>query len=412
VTLWLAANLREETVLPAGQTDPTHPAGEPSADFYALASSAKNLQAVLERAISEQDTAVVMRAISALARTAGAENLVAAVEGGAQPLVAALTYPSRQVRFMAAEALVLARPQKPFPGWHLVVPVLIEALRGTGVPVAVLADPDQEHRNKVKDLLRAAGLEVVDGPAFGPALQGARSGAGVDLVVLSSNLSGPDAAGAVGMLRREGAISRVPVILVGRAAQMTAVRDLAKSDPLSQVLAEEQLNAGEVASAVKAAFAKAAGSQPTSAPGGEVQSEDWAIRAADALHGLAERRNPVFDLTDATRSLIAATKDKRDRVRLAAAAALSQFRAGAAQQAIADLAGDDAAGENVRVEAYVSLSESVRLFGNQLTEKQTKAIVDTVMGKGSQAIRDAAAQALGALALPAEKIKELILAAQ
>ena len=62
--------------------------------------------------------------------------------------------------------------------------------------------------------------------------------------------------------------------------------------------------------------------------------------------------------------------------------------------------------------AYASLSESVRLSGNQLTEKQIKAVIDVVTAKGDLKIREAAAQTLGALNLPSEKIKELIVKPQ
>ena len=66
-------------------------------------------------------------------------------------------------------------------------------------------------------------------------------------------------------------------------------------------------------------------------------------------------------------------------------------------------------GSVANMAAYASLSQSVRLFGNQLTEAQIRTIVDVVTAKGAPKIREAAAQPLGALSLSAEQIKDLIL---
>jgi major membrane immunogen (membrane-anchored lipoprotein) len=81
---------------------------------------------------------------------------------------------------------------------------------------------------------------------------------------------------------------------------------------------------------------------------------------------------------------------------------------GGAQQALAGLADDAGAAEPIRLAAYAAATRSVRLFGNKLTGKQASAVVDVVSGTGSVKIRNAAAQLLGALNLPSEKIKELI----
>ena len=407
VPLWLSAYIRKEAKLPPGAKDPTHQAGEPGAEYYALASGAKFLQAVLARAVKDGDRAVALRAISALSRTAGAENLVQAVEGGVQPLVQALGFPDREVRYLAAVSLAGARPQKRFAGWHLVVPVLVEALRQSGSNLAIVSDPDQQRRNRVKDLLRAAKYQVADAKAFGQVLQAARTAGGVDLVVLSAPGGKPDFAEAVAMLRAQAAVSKLPVIVVAPLAEQKAVEDLAARDPLVKLWPAEKLDA-----ATLNALLESLRTEPGGRPLTDEQSAEWAIRAARTLGMLAETNNPVFDLTDATASLVAALKDPRDPVRIAVAQALAQFNAPAAQRALADLADDASAEEQVRLAAYAALSASVRRFGNELTEDRVDAIISTVRGGGDLKIREAAAQVLGALALPSEKITGLILSAK
>ncbi len=403
VVIWIAANLRKEANL-KGAEDPTRSSDQPGANFTALAGGAGYLQRVLDIAMKDNDVEVALAAIKALGRTTGAKNLVATVAGGAQPLVTALTYPSRRVRYLAAEALGSARPQNRFPGWHLVVPVLTEALRATGTPTAVLADPDLAHRNKVKDLLRAGGCKVIDDAVFGKALQTARADGGADLIVLASGITSPDVSQAVAALRSEAVFARTPVIIVTSRGEAATVKNLAKSDPLVVVLDGEGLDAAGVAGAIKSASEKASGAAAMD----EAEAAEWSIRAAQCLRLLAMTNNPVYDLTDATKSLIAALGDKRAPVRVASAQALAQFGAPEAQQAIAALSVDTEADEQTRIAAYAALSESVRRFGNQLTEKQVRAVIDDVMGDGSLDIRNAAAAAMGAMSLPSEKVKELI----
>jgi len=416
VPLWIAANLRKEANLAAlnaqrtaaGEppaTDPTRPADEPGADYYAKAAGAKYLQSVLAMALKDGDLPVAIGAIRALRETCTSENLIKALDeqGGAQPLVSALSAPLREVRYMAGETLALARPERRFTGWPLVTTVLIEALRQTGTPTAILVDPDLDRRNKVKDLLRGAGCRVLDADNFGVALQQAREAGGADLAVIATDATSPGAQAAVGMLRSEMVFSRLPVVLVSPAGDLAMARAMEKADPLVTVLPVDKLDAAGVKQVVEHA-----GDASLS----DEASADWAIRAANALKLLAETKTPVFDLTSATGSLIGAVNDKRDPVRIAAAGALGQFRAAEAQRALADLADDATAAEPVRLAAYAALSESLRLFGNQLTEEQIKAVIDVVTAKGSLPLRSGAAQALGAMNLPAEKIKDLILSAK
>ena len=142
------------------------------------------------------------------------------------------------------------------------------------------------------------------------------------------------------------------------------------------------------------------------------RAAEWSIRAARCLGMLSMTRNPVYELGQAVPSLIAVLKDQRDKVRIAAAEALAQFRSPAAQQAIVDLANNAQAGKEVRLAAYAASAESVRMFGNILAEKQVRDVIAVTTGKGDMEIREAAAKVLGALNLPSEKIMELIVSAR
>jgi hypothetical protein len=68
--------------------------------------------------------------------------------------------------------------------------------------------------------------------------------------------------------------------------------------------------------------------------------------------------------------------------------------------------------EPVRIAALHALAASVRRFGNDLTDEQAAVIIAIVAGQDSHALREAAAQVLGALDLPSDQVRPLILQAE
>ena len=89
--------------------------------------------------------------------------------------------------------------------------------------------------------------------------------------------------------------------------------------------------------------------------------------------------------------------------------ALAVLASAEAQKSIVTLAGDKFAKLPVRISALKALAESVRRHGNQLEAPQAEVILTIVNGKDPQDLRQAAAQALGAMDLPSDQIKSLIL---
>ncbi len=135
----------------------------------------------------------------------------------------------------------------------------------------------------------------------------------------------------------------------------------------------------------------------------------WAVKAADAIRLLGLTNNPVLDLKYTRPSLIESLADKRGEVQVAAAGALAMMNVPEAQRKIADLAVKGQAADKVRIAVFGSLSESVKKFGNLLTDEQAAGVLEVVNdAKAAREVRNAAAGALGALNLPSEKIKALI----
>ena len=398
MSLWLAANLKKEADLPAGASDPVIGADQPSARYYALASSAEFLQHVLARAIGDQNSAVAIGAIEALARTCGAKSLVKPVAGSAQPLVGALSYPDRHVRFLAAASLAKALPQARFTGYQLVMPALNEALRQTGRKAAVIISENLETLNELKDVVRAAGYDVIDSADPVEALTAARQSSGVDVIVMTAGSNPPD---VIAMLRGDENFLTLPAVVL---ADSQRLRTLAANDGRIVLLASADDSAA-VAQAIGKALTLGTGEPMTLD-----QASGWAVRAAGCIRLLGMTGNEVYDISRTRKSLIAALGDERSQVKVAAAAALAVMPAGQAQQALIAPAGDDQLAEDVRIKVFAALSESLRRFGNQLAEDQAQSVLRIVADTDqTAALRDAAAQSLGAMNLPSDQIKLLIL---
>ena len=397
VSIWLGADVKREVDLPSGSQDPTRSKDEPPARFYVLSAGAKYQQDLLARALADRDWPVAVASIEALGKTAGAETLVKPVAGGAQPLVEALSSSNSVVRYWAAISLALALPRERFTGCELVMPILSSALRQTGKKSAMLIAAKEETRNSIKDALRAMGFEVIDSGDPTKALDAARGAEGVDVAVLAND---PDPMIAINMIRRDPELASLPIVVM---SQTDRFGKLAKADARVRLVATNGSNV-ELGAAVTDLLKEVSGAPLTPATASE-----WSVRAAGAIRKLGLTRNAVYDITRTQKALIEAVGDPRAEVKTAAADALGAIPGPEAQRAIAKLAIDSAADEKIRISAFAALDESVRRFGNALSDELSQAIVDIVAKAPAGDIRMAAAEVLGGLSLPSSQIKDLIL---
>ena len=162
LSLWLAANNKREVDL-AGGTDPT--ASKLSADFFNVDAGAQYLNAVLIRSMQDHNSPVAVKAIKSLAQIVGQGSL-SSPDAANAPLIDAMSYPDRIVRFESAFALAAALPAKSFAGGEQVVPLLAEAIAQTGVANVLIIAPSQDQQTKLAGSLTgygtAAGTERAD----------------------------------------------------------------------------------------------------------------------------------------------------------------------------------------------------------------------------------------------------------
>jgi hypothetical protein len=139
-------------------------------------------------------------------------------------------------------------------------------------------------------------------------------------------------------------------------------------------------------------------------------ADTYALRAAKVMLKIAQTRNPILDLSPAQDALIAATKDKRMEIQMLAGQVLAYLNTPAAQQAIAAMAMAEGNSQDIRVTAFGSLAVSAKNNGCKLDDAAITALYALVSSKDiDPGLRAAAAAAYGALNLPSQKVKTLIL---
>jgi len=278
IGLWVAAYFKAESVN-VSMPDYFGP-GHADAMTYATTAGPEYLHQALARAVKDKNAFVALGVVEALATTAGEKSLLYRL-GIAQPLVQALSFNDKAVRYSAAIAIAAAGPKEMFAESKLVVENLAQALAETA--------------------------ENVD-------------------------------------------------------------------------LANEWI------------------------------ATSYAVRAARVMLKLAETRNRVIDLSAAQGALINATKDERAEIQVLAGRILAYLDSPGAQRSIAAMALAETSDMDVRIAAFDSLAISAKLNANLLNNEMIDAVYGLVSSQEADPdLRSAAASAYGALNLPSQKVKDLIL---
>jgi HEAT repeat protein len=219
IGLWLAAYFKAESVGAAMPEyfGPNHA----QALVYATTAGPEYLHQALARAVNDRNAAVALGAVEALATTAGEKSLLYTL-GPSQPLLQALMFPDRAVRYSAAIAIASAGPRQPFTESRIVVQNLAEALAkgGQQAPAQVGGTSNQAWSPELAEKYTLRSVQAMLGLAAGrnpvidlsgalPALIGATKDARPEIRVLAGQvlayLSSPDAQRAIALMATDTA---------------------------------------------------------------------------------------------------------------------------------------------------------------------------------------------------------------
>jgi hypothetical protein len=142
----------------------------------------------------------------------------------------------------------------------------------------------------------------------------------------------------------------------------------------------------------------------------QATADKYAAEALDALNGLAAKGTKAYDLSIAQAALVAGTRDPRSNIVTGSLATLALMDGPDAQRAIAAVALSDANNVQLKVTGFGDLAVSAKTHGNLLLNEMVDQIYALVQSdKTDPAVRSAAATAYGALNLPSDKVRKLLL---
>ncbi len=143
---------------------------------------------------------------------------------------------------------------------------------------------------------------------------------------------------------------------------------------------------------------------------GEELAREYAKRSVEAMYKLALSRNQIVDLSLAQPALITITGREEPSMQTAAGQVLAYLSSPEAQRALADMALNAQNIKDVRLSAFSSLALSAKLNANLLLSEHIDALYELISSTETDPqLRAGAAGAFGALNLPSERAKTLIL---
>jgi hypothetical protein len=408
LSLWLASNYKREAELPEGVTDPTRPENAPSAHFYGVDSGAAYLNNALARGLRDRNSQVSLRVIKSLQEIIGRTNLFSGGQqpgfGGAPALIDAMGSNDRLVRFESAFAVAAALPQQQFEGQDRVVPLLAEAISQTGVPSVLVVMPNTDRANATVNELKQAGYSAVGSAGAEQAVASSNQLPAVDVILVSEELGRPQVDQLLSLASQNAKLAgAAKVVVVRSGASPYAAR--AVNEPLLSVT--QAPDAAALKGAVDQARAKA-----TALPIDQQAAATYALRGAELLQRLAltqtQAQNPVLNLATSEQTVLAALNDSRPDVVKAAGGVLGYLNSVPGQASLLRTILAQNTGDDVKVSLLKSAATNAKFFGNRLNPQQVQALDQLIDAATNQDVKNGAGEFRGALNLPADQAKTLI----
>lgn len=398
LSLWVASNFRREVNLPEGATDKTRAEGQPSAHYYGVTAGAQYLNAALARSLKDRNSALALRVVNSLQDIVGDSNFKS--DEGA-PLIEAMQYGDRRVRFEAAFTLAQALPQAGFSGQEMVVPLLAEAISQTGQPSVLVVMPSQEAVNAVVEPLKADNYITAGATTAAGALSAAAAVPAIDVVVISDELQPVEIESLLGLISQSPKVRGAGKLFVVKSkASQWEERKVTDSS----ISTTTSTDAAGIKSAIQVSR-ETSGALPLD----PALATEYATRAGELIKKLAISRGQVLDLMPAHSTLLGALEDSRPQIVKLAGEGLALLNTDDAQKGLLLKATTEGVADEVKVSLFNSVATSAKFFGNKLDAGQLEALDTVVKGATNADVKNAAAEARGALNLPSDQARTLIL---
>jgi CheY-like chemotaxis protein len=350
--------------------------GAPRAHALLASTNPELVDAVLERALDERRTPVVLNAVRTLGGLADPRAGRPSVKG--EPvLIRALYYPDRRVQMAAAEAVLRGPETLSQAAAGRVVEVLRRVLAAepaaANVPKVLVAFPTPEYAGRVAGAVRSAGFEPVTATTGREVMRRLGQAADIDLLLIDAALPDPGLAGLLGQLNADVHAGHLPIILTAAPEREGALRRYAERDPRVFVApAGIALAPAELKALVRSRLADSPSGPPLSA----AELQDYAERAIRHLNALAHGIPPGGDVRPAAEAILDALRAGKltPEGQLAAISAVGKLFGARAQHELVAVVLNGQRPVPVRVAATRELIRHIQQNGALLSHTQAGAI--------------------------------------
>jgi CheY-like chemotaxis protein len=282
--------------------------GVPKVHALLATTSPELIDAVLERALDERRTPVVLNSVRTLGGLAD-PSANRPTAKGESVLVRALYYPDRRVQMAAAEAVLRGPGGVPPSAAARVLDVFRRALAAeptaTGVPKVLVGYHNPDLAGNVADAVRQAGFEPVTAHSGREVLRRLGQAADIDLLLLESSLPDPGLAGLLGQLGSDTNASRLPIVLTTPNDRDGALQRFTARDPRIFIAPSAiALVPKDLRGLLQSRIADANNSVPLSAS----ELQDYAERAIRHLNALARGDPSGVDVRPAADAILDALR--------------------------------------------------------------------------------------------------------
>jgi CheY-like chemotaxis protein len=347
------------------------------------------LMDVLERALDENQLAVILPCVTALGERG--EVRAARLSSGGTPraVVRALYYPDRRVQFAAARAL-LKMPASQTPVARLrIVEVLRRFLASDGVPDILAAYVPAEKADQVRQALKGAGYDFIEARKLPDAFEKLRGSTDYDLILLHQALPEAELPFVLSQLRGDADQGLLPIILIPHRDAIEATQRLARRYRNVIVLPEVVLTMPEELKNTLETQVKASQGAKLSPE----ERKELTKVSLDILWRMARGELAGFDVRPAQEAFWMALRSPDNAVQ--ALEILGRLPGHEVQRRLAGFVLDAEKGK-LRVPAAIELNRHIQKYG-VLLEKRQLADLKTAYASADASLKGQLALVFGAL---------------
>ncbi|MCX7704159.1 MAG: hypothetical protein N2234_08720, partial [Planctomycetota bacterium] len=155
------------------------------------------------------------------------------------PLISALDFPDKRVRYAAAEALIFINPLQPFLGAEKVIPTLKDAVTESAVRVVLIIASDQIVANRIASRISSIGYMPVVEPTGRSGLNRAKMFPPQDAIIVSTELPDMKAFEIIDSLHADMRTKDVPIIVMAPEPRLREVQRL-YADRADSIITENE----------------------------------------------------------------------------------------------------------------------------------------------------------------------------